>query len=65
MDDHYTVLGLDRDASDRRIRKAYRALARQYHPDRNPTAEAAETFKRIVEAYEVLRDGVQRLEYDA
>ncbi len=65
MEDHYTVLGLDRDASDRRIRKAYRELARQYHPDRNPSSEAAETFKRIVEAYEVLRDSVKRLEYDA
>jgi len=65
MEDHYAVLGLDRDASDRKVRKAYRSLARQYHPDRNPSSEAAGTFKRIVEAYGVLRDHVQRLEYDA
>jgi len=63
--DYYEVLGVDRRASPEEIRRAYRRLARQYHPDVNrddPTTEAK--FKEIAEAHEVLRDPSGRAEYD-
>lgn len=63
--DYYAVLGVDRDASEKDIKKAYRRLARQYHPDVNPgDAEAEEKFKEINEAYEVLSDAQKRQKYD-
>jgi len=57
-DDYYRVLGVDRKADTRTIKKAYRKLAVKHHPDRNPndTKAAEERFKRIGEAYEVLSD---------
>src|SRR6059058_4856941 len=65
MADFYMVLGVPRGASDEDIKKAYRKLAMQYHPDRNNGAkEAEERFKEITEAYDVLRDPQKRAAYD-
>lgn len=65
MKDYYRVLGVERNATDQDIKKAYRKLARQYHPDINPGDKAAETrFKEINEAYEVLSDKEKREKYD-
>jgi molecular chaperone DnaJ len=65
MSDFYQTLGVQRDASDEEIKKAYRKLAMTYHPDRNNGAkEAEEKFKAITEAYDVLRDGNKRALYD-
>ena len=59
--DYYKILGVDRKASDDDIRKAYRKLAKQYHPDYNPNNKQAEDrFKEINEAYEVLSDSTKR-----
>jgi len=63
--DYYEVLGVARDASESDIKKAYRKLALQYHPDRNPgDAGAEERFKEAAEAYSVLGDGEKRARYD-
>lgn len=63
--DYYKILGVDRKASDDDIRKAYRKLAKQYHPDYNPNnKQAEERFKEINEAYEVLSDSKKRSHYD-
>lgn len=63
--DFYKVLGLSKNASAEEIRRAYRKLARQYHPDKNPgDKNAEEKFKQIGEAYGVLSDANQRQEYD-
>jgi len=63
--DYYTVLGLNRDASDEDIKKAYRKLAMKHHPDRNPEDKSAEEkFKEAKEAYEVLSDVKKRGAYD-
>ena len=65
MSDFYSVLGVQRAASDDEIKKAYRKLAMQYHPDRNNgSREAEERFKAITEAYDVLRDPNKRAAYD-
>ncbi|MFT4212741.1 MAG: molecular chaperone DnaJ [Microbacterium sp.] len=64
MADHYDVLGVSRDASPDEIKKAYRRLARQLHPDVNPGEEAAERFKLVTHAYDVLSDPEQRRRYD-
>lgn len=64
--DFYSVLGVPKDADDAAIKKAYRKLARQHHPDQNQGDEAAEAkFKAIGEAYAVLSDPEQRRQYDA
>lgn len=62
--DYYEVLGVGRDASNEEIRKAFRKLAFQYHPDRNREDGAAEHFKEVNEAYEVLSDADKRAAYD-
>ena len=63
--DYYATLGVSRTASEQDIRKAFRKLARQYHPDVNPDNKAAEAkFKEVNEAYEVLSDPEKRRRYD-
>ncbi|MBA2689403.1 MAG: molecular chaperone DnaJ [Burkholderiales bacterium] len=63
--DYYEVLGVNRDASEEDIKKAYRKLAMKYHPDRNPDSpKSEEHFKEAKEAYEVLTDGEKRAAYD-
>jgi len=63
--DYYKILGVDKKASTKEIKKAYRKLARKYHPDVNPDNKEAEAkFKEINEAYEVLKDKKKRQKYD-
>jgi molecular chaperone DnaJ len=63
--DYYEILGIDRGAADNDIKSAYRKLAMQYHPDRNPgDKEAEDRFKEATEAYEVLKDSQKRQAYD-
>ncbi|HSK50120.1 MAG TPA: DnaJ domain-containing protein, partial [Solirubrobacterales bacterium] len=65
-DELYKVLGVDKKASEDEIKKAYRQLARKYHPDRNPDDPVAEErFKEISAAHDVLADPEKRKEYDA
>ncbi len=65
MADHYAVLGVARNASPEEIKKAYRRLAREHHPDANPGDPAAEErFKQITHAYDVLSDPQKRQNYD-
>lgn len=63
--DYYEVLGVGRDASETEIKKAFRRLARELHPDVNQEPDAEERFKEAAEAYEVLSDGERRRTYDA
>jgi molecular chaperone DnaJ len=64
VSEFYALLGVARDATEADIKKAYRKLAMEYHPDRNPAPEAEVRFKEITEAYEVLRDPQKRAAYD-
>ena len=66
LPDYYAILGVPADSALTAIKKAYRKLARQHHPDTNPgDTDAAERFKAITEAYEVLTDPIRRKAYDA
>src|SRR3712207_5902246 len=62
--DYYKVLGVDRKASPDDIKKAYRKLARRYHPDTSTEPDAENRFKAISEAYDVLSDAEKRRQYD-
>src|SRR4051812_23309512 len=63
--DYYEVLGVQRGASDDEIKKAYRKLARENHPDRNPGDKQAEAnFKEVQDAYDVLSDAKKKAQYD-
>lgn len=62
--DHYKTLGIDENASDEKIKKAYRKLAKKYHPDVNKEAGSEEQFKKISEAYEILIDPKKKQKYD-
>lgn len=65
MADHYSVLGVSKQATEAEIKKAYRSMARKYHPDQNPNdAEAEAKFKEVANAYEVLGDQERRSRYD-
>ena len=62
--DYYEVLGVNKDADADTIKKAYRSLAKKYHPDINKSADAPEKFKEVQEAYEVLSDETKKNLYD-
>ena len=62
--DYYELLGVSRNATQAEVQSAYRKLARKFHPDVNKNADAEDTFKRINEAYEVLKDAAKRKKYD-
>jgi len=64
LKNYYFILGLNIYASESEIKQAYRKLALQFHPDKNPSAEAEAIFKEVNEAYEVLGDSVQKFVYD-
>src|SRR3989338_2703453 len=62
--DYYQILGLSKNSTPEEIKKAYRKLALQYHPDRNKSKEAEEKFKEVTKAYEVLSDPSKKQAYD-
>jgi molecular chaperone DnaJ len=62
--DYYEILGVKKDASEKDIKKAYRKLAKELHPDHNKSAEAEQKFKEVRDAYDVLSDSQKRSAYD-
>ena len=64
FEDYYEIMGIKRDASQGEIKRAYRKLARKYHPDVSKESDAEDRFKEVGEAYEVLKDPEKRTAYD-
>lgn len=64
MSNFYEILGVSKNSDLAEIKRAYKQLAKQYHPDKNKSAEASEKFKEISVAYETLKDAEKREEYD-
>lgn len=64
MKDYYQIIGVERTASEAEIKRSFRKLAVQYHPDKNPSQEAEAIFKEINEAYEILSDPESKVRYD-
>jgi len=66
MPDYYSILGIGRNASEEEVKKAYKALAKKWHPDKNPNNQevATKKFKEVSEAYQILGDSAKRKEYD-
>ena len=62
--DYYEVLGVDKNVNGDEVKKAFRKMARQYHPDVNKAPDAEEKFKEVKEAYDVLSDDQKRAQYD-
>lgn len=62
--DYYKSLGVEKDASSKQIKKAFRNLALKYHPDKNPDKDTTKKFQEVAEAYEVLSDPEKRKQYD-
>jgi len=62
--DYYKIMGVKRDATQNEVKRAYRKLARKYHPDVSKASDAEERFKEVGEAYEVLKDPEKRAAYD-
>ena len=62
--DYYSILGIDRNASDQDIKSAFRTLSKKYHPDLNKDPNAEQKFKEINEAYQVLSDPEKKQKYD-
>ena len=62
--DYYEVLGVEKDADDRVLKKAYHKLALQFHPDKNAASDAPAKFRKVQEAYEILSDVDKRRAYD-
>ena len=62
--DYYEILGIEKSASAKEIKSAYRKLAKQYHPDRNKQEGAESKFKEVQEAYEILSDERKKAAYD-
>ena len=64
MKDHYAVLGVEADASESALKSAYRRKASEFHPDKNPSDDAAARFRETQEAYDLLSDPGKRRDYD-